>query len=172
MKKLLIIAAISVLSIQSFAAEIKGARVNMETSSIEIDVAYGGGCKEHKFDLEIGSCMESYPVQCLADLKHDSNGDFCEAYLQQTLSFSIAELGLTDSYYTNGSLTIFGSNNSSATIKIPAIVDQSESKYLEGDSITLQKGDAIPEAPEGFAWVLRAVLESYPEQYLYELVKK
>jgi hypothetical protein len=174
--KFITLIALAALSTATFSAEIKATRVNSETKSIEIDVAYGGGCEKHDFKLEIGACLESYPVQCFAELKHDSNGDFCEAYIQETLSFSIKELGLDDEYYELGSIDIIGDNNTRKSISLPELTptfsNKVDSKYSEGSRITVQHNGIVPGAPKGLKWELKAVLESYPAQYVYVLVKK
>lgn len=164
--------AVLFFSVSSLAAEVQEARVNSETGIIEVDVSYGGGCQEHSFQLEIGMCLESHPVQCFAELKHNSNGDTCEAYLGQTLEFSMADYGLNDSYYLGGSLTIVGDNNSRVSITLPevGVGNKAPGNDQVGDTITVHQGDTLPAAPSGYRWELQVVLESYPAQYVYELV--
>lgn len=100
--------------------EVQGARYNAATQSIDVDVAYGGGCEKHVFKLEVGGCLESMPVQCSARvIDVSAKPDFCEAYIHQTISFKLADYGLTDDYYTRASMVIEGANNSSAGIDLP-----------------------------------------------------
>jgi hypothetical protein len=167
MKKTLVLLAVTILSATSFGATIKDARLNKEKKSIEIDVAYGGGCEKHSFKLDVGSCLESFPVQCSAKLKHNSNGDSCEAYIHQTLSFSLEELGLDEEYYESASLTIYGSGDSKASIRLPA-----KDKYRVGEVFTTFEKGVVPKVDKDLEWKLVAVLESLPEQYMYTLVKK
>lgn len=120
--KLLFILTIALFGFTANAAEIMDARINKENMTLEIDVAYGGGCQEHVFDIEVGICRESYPVQCDAQLLHTTvsgEPDFCEAYLSQTVVISLEKKGLLDSYFERGSLTIFGSDDSSASVRLP-----------------------------------------------------
>lgn len=103
----------------TYGANITDARVSLDNKTLEIDVNYGGGCKEHEFELDINECLESSPVQCTAELLHNTNGDLCEAIIGKTLIFSFEELGLNNSYYSNGTLTITGNQKSSVTVTMP-----------------------------------------------------
>ena len=61
--------------------------------TLEIDVGYSGGCETHEWTLcWDGQFMESDPVQVSLDLRHEANGDMCEAYVEETLSFDLQEL--------------------------------------------------------------------------------
>ncbi len=120
--KLLLTIAISLFAFTATATEIRDARVNLENMTLEVDLSFGGGCEEHVFDLQMGMCLESFPVQCEATLLHSTksgNPDFCEAYLHQTAVFSLEEKGLLDSYYSRASLTILGSGDSKASVRLP-----------------------------------------------------
>jgi hypothetical protein len=100
--------------------EVQGARYNAATQSIDVDVAYGGGCEEHKFKLQMGGCLESMPVQCSAKvIDVSAKPDFCEAYIHQTISFKLTDYGLTDDYFEGASVRIEGANNSRAAIRLP-----------------------------------------------------
>ncbi|MDZ4662544.1 MAG: hypothetical protein SGJ18_13110 [Pseudomonadota bacterium] len=106
------------LSTVSLAAEVKSASVIGK--NIQVEVVYGGGCGEHTFDLKLNpACLESFPVQCSAQLYHDSNGDVCEGLVHKSLIFSMKKMGLVDSYFSRASLTITGDNNSRATVTLP-----------------------------------------------------
>jgi len=64
---------------------------------ITLNVTYSGGCKEHCFSLYMSpaSFLESSPVLANLYLRHNSNGDACEAFINKTISFDlrpIAEL--------------------------------------------------------------------------------
>ena len=64
---------------------------------LTISVSYGGGCRNHVFTLVISkSFMESDPVQLQAVLAHNANGDPCEAYPTESISF---DLGLVKARY-------------------------------------------------------------------------
>lgn len=108
------------------AAEVVSAKLDASKKNILVDVRYGGGCKEHDFSLKLGACMESYPVQCSAELVETIEGgfDMCEALIHETVVFPLKKFGLTDSYFKGGSLTITGDINqtgkpSKATIRLP-----------------------------------------------------
>ena len=65
--------------------------------SITLDITYSGGCSTHHFSLYMSPAafFESYPVQANLYLRHNSNGDACEALVNENVSFnlrSIAEL--------------------------------------------------------------------------------
>ena len=119
MKKVLVL--LSMFSaVNSSAAEIKGGRFNAKKTAIELDVAYGGGCQKHTFSLQIGSCLESQPVQCReVKLIENANGDACRAYLHETIVLPLNEFGLNNSYYTGASLTINGDNKTKVTVRLP-----------------------------------------------------
>ena len=58
--------------------------------ALTVSVSFAGGCREHAFTLVIGdSFAESSPVQLPAVLKHDANGDSCEAWLTETHVFDL-----------------------------------------------------------------------------------
>ena len=58
--------------------------------ALTVSVSFAGGCQEHAFTLVIGdSFAESSPVQLPAVLKHDANGDSCEAWLTETHVFDL-----------------------------------------------------------------------------------
>lgn len=98
---------------------ILGGRYNSKTKPIDIDVQYGGGCEEHKFQLKIDLCRQSSPVQCdakLIDLKTD---DHCEALIYDKISVSLHETGLDNDNYTGASINIQGTGNSKILIILP-----------------------------------------------------
>lgn len=61
--------------------------------TLEVDVGYGGGCEEHVITAcWDGTFMESDPVQARIILEHDANGDMCEAYISETLTFDLTPM--------------------------------------------------------------------------------
>jgi len=73
------------------AAEIASAGI--EGDSLRLLVAYGGGCKTHRFALYGGNAfMESNPPQAALRLCHDADGDACEAWIRQELLFDLGPL--------------------------------------------------------------------------------
>lgn len=103
------------------AAVIQSAIYNAETNSIDMNITHQGGCKKHLFALEIGSCLESFPVQCRnVQLLEDSQGDTCEAAnIPQSISIPLSETALNNPYYKGATLIINGDFNSSAEVKLP-----------------------------------------------------
>jgi hypothetical protein len=122
--KLLVLATLFTAGAQ--AAEVLSAKLDAAKKNILVDVSYGGGCKDHVFKLKLGGCLESFPVQCSAQLVETvvDGPDFCEAIVGETVKFSLKKYGLTDGYFKGGSLTIIGDKNfrgedSSATVTLP-----------------------------------------------------
>ena len=59
--------------------------------TLTISVSYGGGCRTHRFTLVIAaSFVESSPLRLPAELRHDANGDMCEAWLTESYAFDLA----------------------------------------------------------------------------------
>ena len=56
-------------------------------------VTHGGGCEDHTYQLVIGSAwMESFPVQVVARIAHNANGDSCKALVRQNLRMKLRPL--------------------------------------------------------------------------------
>jgi len=65
----------------------------IKDDKLNIRVSYGGGCKEHSFQLNWdGIIMESFPPQVRFDLSHDNHGDTCMALLSDTLVFDLSAI--------------------------------------------------------------------------------
>lgn len=118
MKSLVFLASL-VMAGNAFAAEVKSAKYNAAKKGIEIGVKYGGGCKEHKFELQVGTCLESFPVQCSAELVDLTNDDFCEALVSRTIFISLDNAGLNESYYSSATINIKGDNQSRVAVRLP-----------------------------------------------------
>lgn len=124
MRKMLVASVLTLMASQSFGATVHSAKLDESKKNILIDVGYSGGCGTHEFSLDVGACMESYPVQCSAKLIHKSK-DICEALISETVVISLEKAGLTDSYYERASLTIIGdedwqtSKPTQATVQLP-----------------------------------------------------
>jgi hypothetical protein len=68
--------------------------VGVSVNTLRIAVEYGGGCKEHFFNLIIDSSLfVSEPAQVNLWLSHDANGDACKALVHDTLLFDLTSLG-------------------------------------------------------------------------------
>lgn len=124
MKTLVLAAMIVMTAAPSFAATVRGAKLDASGKNVLIDVTYGGGCGKHEFSLKTRGCAESYPVQCYAQLIEKTD-DMCEALVGTTVVINLAEAGFTGRYYSNGSLTITGDHDwqtkkpSQATVQLP-----------------------------------------------------
>ena len=58
--------------------------------TLTASVSYSGGCRTHVFTLVVGaSFVESSPVSLPADLRHDGNGDSCEAFPTESYAFDL-----------------------------------------------------------------------------------
>ena len=67
--------------------------VSFDGDTIQIEVAFGGGCGDHRLHLLAETTwMESWPVQVHARVAHDANDDPCDAVLQGTLRFDLTPL--------------------------------------------------------------------------------
>lgn len=68
---------------------------------ITLNITYGGGCKEHCFSLYMSPAvfLESYPVQANLYLRHDSNGDQCEALINEDISFNLSPVALLNKIF-------------------------------------------------------------------------
>ncbi len=124
MKHVILSVLLSLTATQTFAATVRGARLDANKKMILVDVTYGGGCGKHEFSLEVGGCFETYPVRCSAKLIHKTQ-DACEKLISNTVAINLSEHKLDDRYYSKGSLTITGDHDwqtkkpSSATVVLP-----------------------------------------------------
>lgn len=122
-KFFLLMSAVSVVfglaSLDSASAvTIRSAKLDAAGENLIVDVSFGGGCETPKIELEMKGCAESSPVQCQATVKNMVL-DFCEMMLSQTVVFNLKTHGIEGRYYSNGSLTLKGSDGSSATVQLP-----------------------------------------------------
>ncbi len=63
--------------------------LQIKNDCLELTVSYGGGCKNHYFQLTILPTMG--PLNTLM-LCHEANKDLCEAWITKKVSFSLKEL--------------------------------------------------------------------------------
>ncbi len=126
MKKIFAVLALTIMATQVFGAVIKSAIIDESKENILISVVYGGGCGSHDFSLQLGNCLEIFPVKCDAKLIEKTN-DHCEAIISSTIVISLAQYSLDESYFQNGSLTITGDQDwqtgklSQATVTLPSL---------------------------------------------------
>ena len=66
--------------------------VNLEGDILTLGVSYSGGCEEHSFEL-LGSkdVLKSMPPKRGIVLFHNSNGDSCREFIEETLTFDITD---------------------------------------------------------------------------------
>jgi len=73
----------------------------IEDDSIYISVSYSGGCKQHSFEIVWSEeLIETEPPSTSLIIMHNANGDNCEAYITETLLFSIYNLSESISFDT------------------------------------------------------------------------
>ena len=79
--------------------------IQIEGDSIFLYVGYSGGCEDHEFNLWVLDAGLDGDHHLM--LEHISNGDACEAYLTECLSFSLEPLQVLDnskvSFWLRGS---------------------------------------------------------------------
>jgi hypothetical protein len=67
--------------------------VIFDCDSINIIVSYSGGCKQHTFEIIWSETLsDTEPPQTGLIILHDANDDACEAYITETLTFSVSDL--------------------------------------------------------------------------------
>lgn len=104
--------------LNSQAVQVTSAKLDSSGENLIVDVSYGGGCKEHEFKLEVGMCLESYPVRCGVTVVDLQKGDFCEAYIHETVTFNLAAAGIKGSYFSGATLTFANSEN--VSVRLPS----------------------------------------------------
>ena len=115
--------AVLCTSLSSTAAIVNGARLDAAGKNVILTLTYGGGCRDHKFTLKKGDfCLESYPMQCGAEvIETVVNGpDICEAIITKEVKFSIKRNRLSSATYWTftGDIDQTG-RESRATVLIP-----------------------------------------------------
>lgn len=75
--------------------------ITVEGETVKIAVSYSGGCRKHTFDVIWSERLtETTPASTDLLLLHEDNGDMCEAYITDTLRFSVPDLVDTLSFDT------------------------------------------------------------------------
>jgi hypothetical protein len=124
MKKIIILALATLAEVNAFGATVISARLDAERKYILVDVTYSGGCRDHHFSLKVGHCLRTQPAQCKAELI-DSANDPCKAFISNTVVIPLAEYGLTDPFFKDGSIVITGDKDlqtnqpSLASVRLP-----------------------------------------------------
>ena len=68
--------------------------IKRSTNALEIKLGYSGGCADHDFELVWNGSYDTFrerPITSLA-LIHNGNGDICEAYVSETLTFKFPDV--------------------------------------------------------------------------------
>ena len=67
---------------------------NVSSDLLELEVEYGGGCREHLFEIiaDPNAFLESDPVQANIYMTHESHDDLCRALVRKKLTFSLQPL--------------------------------------------------------------------------------
>jgi len=119
----------------------------VKDDSVEITVAYSGGCKRHTFEIIWdGTLTDSDPPGTGIIILHDANGDMCEAYITETLKLSMANLADDISFDTlYVSVLNGGSTEDSAscggwdpTVSIPDNDDSNKVSFAESDECVVK----------------------------------
>lgn len=63
----------------------------MGQDAVQVDVVYGGGCKEHTFSLKKMVCTRTTPMTCSYELIDEVQDDPCRALVHQTVELPLTE---------------------------------------------------------------------------------
>ncbi|MFW7381959.1 MAG: hypothetical protein ACOH5I_24345 [Oligoflexus sp.] len=73
--------------------------VSYQANTLVLKLRYGGGCKEHAFDLEWGACQSTTLLnttlkECKVEVLHtQGHDDFCKALITKDVAFDMSHLG-------------------------------------------------------------------------------
>ena len=67
-------------------------QISLEDDCLKVRVAFSGGCKNHTFNLVKVEGDEQEEDTAVLELRHDSDGDFCEAFLTMDIRFNVSSL--------------------------------------------------------------------------------
>lgn len=116
-KALLLGALLAVTATSAQAAAVKGARVNADNATLQVDVSYRG-CGNKQIQIQI-SPEWSYTSPKVGNARIIETGrDACDTTVNKTLTFSLRDLGLDRPSLRAASLTIHG-EGSSAEVTLP-----------------------------------------------------
>ena len=67
--------------------------ISIVGNKLVINASYGGGCKDHVFQLVASDeWLESYPVQTYILLSHEDHDDLCDAFFTERFIFNLSPL--------------------------------------------------------------------------------
>jgi hypothetical protein len=117
-------------SLTSDPFDLKG--ITQKGDSVEITVAYSGGCKQHSFEvIWNGAVAENNPPEINLFIKHHANGDVCEGYITEKLIISLTNL--TESItYPNATFNVMNGGNISDSVAYKGNV--TEIRFAESDT--------------------------------------
>ena len=103
--------------------------------NVEVNVAYAGGCKRHSFEvIWNGAIIKTNPPSIDLVIKHNANGDACEAYITEKLTFSLTDLVEGETYPdVNFNIMNGGDLTDSVTYK----ADETEIRYTGSDTCNM-----------------------------------
>lgn len=61
------------------------------SNSIQLDVVYPGGCKEHTFSIKKTICTRTTPMSCSYELVDHVQDDQCRAFIEKTIELPLGE---------------------------------------------------------------------------------
>ena len=70
--------------------------VDIKGDCLRVKVSFAGGCSTHVFHLGLVQLGQDENGTALLELRHDSKGDMCEAFLTKELSFNLEQLRKDD----------------------------------------------------------------------------
>jgi hypothetical protein len=107
--------------------------VSVSGDQLEIEVEYGGGCREHLFEIIAApTFLESWPVQANIYMTHESHDDLCRALVRKKLTFSLQPLkeAFQHLYPKNDSLILniyrFRSDGAETGLTVPFQITQQD----------------------------------------------
>lgn len=104
----------------------------LKGDSVEVSVAYSGGCERHSFEvIWDGAVAKTNPPQINLFIKHHANGDGCEAYISEKLTFSLT--ALTESIaYPEVTFNVMNGGNIADSVTYKG--DETEIRFIESDT--------------------------------------
>ena len=100
---------------------VQSATFDAAKQSLVLKVQYGGGCKDHVFQLKLVRCLETSPVQCSAVLIDKTEDDFCKMIKVEDVILSLKDLGWNTAYYSKASVSIQSTSGAKLSIALPAL---------------------------------------------------
>ncbi len=117
-------------SLSSDPLDLKG--IVLKGDSVEVSVAYSGGCKQHSFEfIWNGAVAKTNPPEINLFIRHRANGDACEAYITEKLTFSVTDL-LESITCPEVTFNVMNGGNSADSVTYKG--DETEIRFAESDT--------------------------------------